>query len=454
MNYDLLVRGGRLVNDDGVLNADVAIKDGRIVAVAAWDTLSPAKEEIDASGYLVFPGGVDPHVHFNEPGREIWEGWEHGSRAAAAGGLTTVFDMPLNSTPPLIKADAWPRKQEAASRLSYVDYGFWGGLVDDNIADLKALDDLGVVAYKAFLSESGVDFTRAHDGIVYEGLNFARDNKAIIGVHAENDSIASHLGQRMMAEGRTDRRAWVDSRPAFGELEAIKRLIFLAEVTGGHAHVVHVSIADGIKEIYQAKHRGVPVTSETCAHYLWFDDEDFVRIGPAAKCAPPLRDRENREALWERLLAGEIDCVTSDHSPSSPDLKVKGDDNIWEAWGGISGVQVTLPVLFTEGVHKRGMPLTLLVKMWTANAARIFGIYGQKGLIAPGADADLVIFDPEKEWVFKEEDIYSRHKLNAYLGSKFKGAVVSTMLRGRIIHGEGARPEKGYGKLVTKNKTD
>ncbi len=454
MKLDLIIRGGKVVTEQGVYNADIAVKDGKIAGLADWGLLDRAEEEIDATGKLILPGGVDPHVHLNEPGRGDWEGWEHGTRAAAAAGVTTILEMPLNCTPPIINTTNWEAKQEVARKLACVDYALWGGLVDDNLKELDGLSQKGVIGFKAFMSDSGVDFTTAHDGILYQGLRYVAAHGGILGVHAENDMMARQLTRELKEAGRVDRMAWVESHPPVQELEGVNRLLYLVRHTGGKAHVVHVGLAEAIDLVYQAKAEGLAVTCETCGHYLWFDQEDFVRIGPAAKCDPPIRTAENREAIWKRVLSGKVDCIASDHSPSAAALKAKGQDNIWEAWGGISGIQALLPILLTEGVHRRNMPLTLLARLWAGGAARIFGLYGKKGVIAPGADADLVIADPEKEWTMTEEDLKSRNKVSPYIGSTFKGAVERTFVRGRMVCGPDQEPDaRGWGRLLRREDT-
>ncbi len=449
MKADLIIRGGLAVTEQGVYQADIAVREGRIAALADWGMLDKGEEELDASGKLVLAGGVDPHVHLNEPGRADWEGWEHGTRAAAAAGVTTILEMPLNCTPPILNVPNWEAKRDVAKEKACVDYALWGALVDDNLAELDGLSQCGVIGFKAFMSDSGVDFTTAHDGILYEGLRYVAEHGGLLGVHAENDMMARQLTKELKAAGRTDRMAWVESHPPVQELEGVNRLMYLVRHTGGRAHVVHVGLAEAIDLVFRSKAEGLPVTCETCGHYLWFDQEDFVRIGPAAKCDPPIRTAANREAIWERVLAGKVDCIASDHSPSATALKMKGQDNIWEAWGGISGIQALLPILLTEGVHRRNMPLPLLARLWSGGAARIFGLYGKKGLIAPGADADLVVVDPEKEWTMTEEDLRSKNKVSPYVGCTFKGAVESTFVRGRMVYGPGVEGgAKGWGKLI------
>ena len=265
-------------------------------------------------------------------------------------------------------------KRDAVRAESVVDYGHWGGLVDDNVSDLPGLIAGGVVGCKAFMSSSGVDFERVDDDVLFAGLEVAGELGSVIGVHAENEHVTALLGQRLRASGRTDRASWYESRPPATELEAIRRACHWAKAAGGSLHVVHVTIAEGLEEIARAKREGTRVTAETCPHYLFFDQSDFERIGPLAKCAPPLRSRDDVEALWGAVLAGLVDTIGSDHSPCPWQEKERGLDDIWEAWGGISGIQTMLPALLTEGVHRRGLELPALVRMVASNPARLFGL--------------------------------------------------------------------------------
>jgi allantoinase len=271
----------------------------------------------------------------------------------------------------------------------------------------------------------------------------------VIGVHAENEYVTAMLGRQLREAGRTDRAAWHESRPPVTELEAINRAIYWAKAAQGNLHIVHVTLADGIRAAARAKQEGVHVTVETCPHYLFFDQEDFVRIGPAAKCAPPLRSRSEVERLWECVLDGLVDTIASDHSPCTWAEKEPGMTNIWKAWGGISGVQTMLPAILTEGVHKRGLPLSALVRMMATNPARIFGLYPQKGTILPGSDADLVVVDLDKEWSLTENDLFYKNKHSAFVGRSFKGAVERTIVRGVTVyqHGQITAPP-GFGQLL------
>jgi allantoinase len=440
------------VTADDVVRGGVAVRSGKIAEVVSGDRTVAAAEVVDAGGKLLMPGLVDGHVHFNEPGRKQWEGYRTGTRAAAAGGITTVLEMPLNATPPTIDVAKLAAKREAVRSESIVDYAQWGGLVADNLSDLEGLMADGVVGCKAFMSASGVDFERVDDGLLYAGLELAGEAGSVIGVHAENEHLTALLAKRLRDAGRTDRAAWPESRPPEAEVEAIRRACYLARIARGNLHVVHVSTAGGLAEISREKLEGTSVTAETCPHYLFFDSSDFERLGPVAKCAPPLRPRDEVEALWEAVLAGHVDTIGSDHSPCLWADKEKGLDDVWQAWGGISGLQTMLPALLTEGVHRRGLALPALVRMTATSPARIFGLYPEKGAIAPGADADLVIVDPDREWTLEADRLMYRNRHSAYVGSSFRGAVTRTLVRGRTVYLDGevvAAP--GFGQLVLRS---
>jgi allantoinase len=449
MAVDLYLKNGRVITESGDVYQGVAIQDGKIERLISGGAAVAAREEIDLGGKLLLPGLVDDHVHFNEPGREHWEGYTTGSMAAAGGGVTTIMEMPLNATPPTINAQNLRSKQAAIRDKAVVDYALWGGLVDNNVAELADLHAGGVIGFKGFMSNSGVDFARINDDVLYAGLRQAKELGNLVAVHAENEWVTALLGEELRAAGRTDRAAWYESRPPATELEAIERAIYWAGVTGGRLHIVHVTLAAGMRAAQAAKAKGVKVTVETCPHYLYFDESDFVRLGPAAKCAPPLRSRDEVEALWQCVLDGLVDTIASDHSPCPWADKAPGLDNIWQAWGGISGVQSMLPVLLTEGVHKRGLSLPDLVRLTAGNPARIFGLYPRKGSLLPGADADLTVVDLDAEWELAASDLFYRHKHSAYTGSRFKGRVERTLVRGRTVYADGRFcVEPGYGQWL------
>jgi allantoinase len=440
---DLLIKGGTVVLPSGLYPTDIAVTGGIITAIGS--EVRDGAEVIDATGLVVLPGVVDAHVHFNEPGRAEWEGWEAGTRGAAAGGVTTVLEMPLNAHPPTTTVAAFDAKLAVASQKALVDFGLWGGLVPDNLQNLENLHHRGVVGFKAFLSHSGIDdFPRVPDGVLAIGLKVAARLNAIVGVHAESQEM-------LQAQGAPNPLAWCRARPAAAEVDAIRRLLVCMRGAGKgvRAHVVHVSCAEGLAEVDAARNRGVAITAETCPHYLAFTEEDFERVGPPLKCAPPIRDAETREALWHEVLAGRVDLIGSDHSPCLAADKQKGEHDIWQAWGGVAGIQATLPVLLTDGVQARGLSFERVAHLTATAPAQLFGLYPRKGAIAVGADADFAIVDPATHWTFGSSDLQTRSGVSAYLGREFTGRVVRTIARGKTVYVDGqVVGEMGWGRLV------
>jgi allantoinase len=417
--YDLLVRGGDVVTGAGTHRADVAVVSGQIVEVGP-DLGGDAARVIDASGCFVMAGAVDPHVHFNEPGRADWEGWENGSRALVAGGVTTCIEMPLNAHPPTLDRESFDAKLGIARDRSHADFALWGGLTPDNLDHLEDLAAAGAIGFKAFMSSSGMDdFRHAGDDTLYQGMQVAARLGLPVAVHAENDAITGDLARRAQAAGRTGMRDYLASRPVVAEVEAIGRAIALAEATGCALHVA------------EARMRGADVTCETCPHYLAFTEEDAERIGPLAKCAPPIRDAETRESLWESLQAGDIDMLASDHSPAP--LEMKQSDNAFLNWGGISGCQHLVAASLTMG-RERGMGLESLGSLLARDAANRFQLAG-KGAIAQGFDADLAIW----RWQEPEPiaDVQYRHPASAWDAMPMTARLVATVLRGVVVFGEG-----------------
>ena len=437
---DVTVRGGALVTADGLRRADVAIEDGRIVEVAP--DLPGAREEIDARGVVVFPGIIDAHVHFNEPGRAQWEGSATGSRALAAGGGTLFFDMPLNSTPCTIGAPEFDRKRAALEASSVTDFALWGGLVPGRVGEMAEMNARGVVGFKAFMSDSGLpEFPRADDVTLIEGMREAARLGLPVAVHAESDELTRGLAQKMTGRGVRD---FLASRPVVAELEAIQRALLFAGETHAMLHIVHVSSGRGVALAVEGRARGVDVSIETCPHYLCFTEEDLERLGAIAKCAPPLRSAVDREALWAALLSGYVDIVASDHSPAEPAMKT-GD--FVSAWGGIAGVQSTLAVLLDLGYHDRKLPLERIAALLASEPARRFRIPG-KGSLSPGQDADLALVDLGAFFTLEAGDLHQRHKTSPYLGQSFRGQVRRTVRRGETIFLDGQSTARTHGRLV------
>jgi allantoinase len=444
--YDLLVRQGTVVTPAGDSLADIAVDGGRIVAIDP-EIEGSGDEEIDAAGLHVFPGVVDAHVHFNEPGRSAWEGFATGTAALAAGGTTSYIEMPLNASPPTIDAASFDRKLAAAQASSLVDFALWGGLVPGNIEQLAELVERGVAGFKAFMCSSGIDdFSMADDLTLYEGMARIAELGSILLVHAENDRITSSLAQRAIAQGRRGIRDYLASRPVIAELEAIERAILYAEETGCPLHIVHVSNGRGVGLVVEARARGVNVSCETCPHYLVFTEEDVERLGAVAKCSPPIRSQTEQEALWQAIFAGNLPMVVSDHSPAPAEMKT--DANFFNVWGGISGCQSLLPLLLTEGYSKRQLPLSKVASLTSEQAARRFGLFPRKGQLSPGADADMALVNLQSYQELRSGDLFYRHQHSPYVGMKLRGTISRTIVRGRSVYRDGQIVSKAIGRLL------
>lgn len=438
---DLVIRGGTVVTAAVPVSADVAIAGESIVEVG--QSLGAGRTEIDATGLTIFPGVIDVHLHFNEPGRTEWEGAATGSRALAAGGGTAFFDMPLNSTPCTIGVADFDAKRAALEAASIADFGLWGGLVPGRVGDMAAMVERGVVGFKAFMSDSGLpEFPRADDETLLSGLREAARLGTIVAVHAENEEITRGLAQRL---GAADARAFVSSRPVVAELDAIQRALLLAEETGAALHIVHVSSGRGVAMAYAAKARGVNVSIETCPHYLFFTEADLEALGTIAKCAPPLRASADQERLWAELMLGHIDLVASDHSPTEPAMKARP---FASAWGGIAGVQSTLAVLLERGHFGRRLPLEQIARLLAGAPARRFGV-AKKGAVAAGHDADLTLVDLDAATTLTSGQLQQRHKTSPYVGRRFRGGVRRTIRRGDTIFRDGQITAGTRGRLLT-----
>ncbi len=414
----MIVRGGMVVTARGVEKADIAVAGGQITAVGL--NLAVDGEEIDASGLHVFPGGIDSHVHFNEPGRTEWEDIAHGSAALVAGGYTSFVDMPLNNLPVTTDVAAFDLKLEAMKRSSKVDFGLWGGLVPGNLDQLEPLVRRGVMGFKAFMCPSGIDEFPASDLVTLrEGMKRIADLRSILLVHAEDPA-------RLLQPEGSSALDFIRSRPPAAEWSAIAQAIDLAVATGCRLHVVHVSTARGMDLIRDAQQKGLDVSGETCPHYLLYGEEDLDRLGGIAKCAPPFRTALDREALWT------AETIVSDHSPSTLDLKA-GDD-FTNIWGGISGCQSTRQLLLAQD----RLDLAQVAAVTATNIAMRFGLEA-KGDIATAYDADLWIVDMSADDVVKREDLLYRNAFSAHEGQRIRGRTVKTILGGR---------EPGSGKFI------
>ena len=441
MPWDTLIRNGQVVTRDGVRALDLAIEGDAIVALAP-ELSGDARDVIDARGLHVFPGVIDAHVHFNEPGRTDWEGWATGSSALAAGGGTCCFEMPLNAHPPTLDAASFDLKRAAAEASSRVDFALWGGLTPENLDTLDELADCGVVGLKAFMSSSGIDdFGRADDETLRRGMAVAARRGLIVGVHAEDEQQTRDTTEKFLNVGK-DRSwdAYLATRPISAEQKAIEAACVIARETGAALHVVHVSSSLGILMIAGLKAAGINVTSETCPHYLLLTAGDLRTLGASAKCAPPLREPHVADALRQRLVEGKIDLVASDHSPAPASMKT-GDD-AFKIWGGISGVQSTLPALLTIGV-----PPTQAAMLTATNVTERFGI-ARKGEVKIGYDADLALVDVDATYTLTRDMLLDRHKLSPYVGRRFTGLVKRTIARGQTIFQDGKMVGTSRGRFV------
>ncbi|MGI9659279.1 MAG: allantoinase AllB [Gaiellaceae bacterium] len=442
--FDLVVRGGQVVTRDGVAPADVGVSDGAIAAIGP--ELAGGVEEISAGGLHVFPGGVDPHVHFDEPGRTHWEGVETGSRSLLAGGLTAFVDMPLNNIPVTVDAPSFGEKLEAIRNVSHTDFGLWGGLVSGNVDRLAEQHELGACGFKAFMCFSAIDeFPQVDDLSLYEGMQTIAELDSILLLHAENADIVGGLGARAKAAGRTEPADFMASRPPISELEAVSRAILFAEETGCATHLVHLSVARAVVMVANAQARGVPVSCETCPHFLLYTEEDMERIGLPLKTAPPVRASAERDALWALIGDRTLRMVTSDHSPGHPDVKQSG---FWDSWGGASGAQSTLQLLLEEGHGNRELPLQMIAELSGGSAARRFRLAG-KGDLAVGADADLALIDLSWRGEVRLEDLHYQHQYSCYAGLPIRGRIERTLLRGQTVYENGTFPSSPQGCFIT-----
>ena len=435
----LVIRGRRVVTEHSVAPASVHILQGCIEAISKYDDVPEGCELVEAApDSVVMPGLVDTHVHINEPGRTDWEGFETATRAAAAGGVTTIIDMPLNSIPATTTLAGFEEKLAAAADKLTVDVGFWGGVVPGNTSELEKLWRAGVVGFKCFMIDSGVD---EFPKVTAEDLRTAMPELARLGapliVHAEVPGPVEACCASIAGESSRSYQTFLHSRPRAAENEAVFQLIMLARETRCKIHIVHHSSADVLPVIRRAKYFGLAITAETCPHYLHFAAEDIPEGATEFKCCPPIRERENREQLWEALRDGTIDFVVSDHSPCPPEMKLRDQGDFMKAWGGISSLQLRLPIIWTEA-NARGFSLEHLVKWLCSGPALQVGFDFLKGSIRKGADADLVIWNPETEFRVTREMIQHRHKLTPYLGETLRGVVEKTFVGGQIVYDNGA----------------
>lgn len=443
---DFLCIGGKnICTPEGIRAGYVTIQDGLITEFATKLSPSLSREAIDIGDSLLMPGLVDPHVHLNEPGRTAWEGFATGTRSAAAGGITTLVDMPLNCSPVTTTAAAVDQKAKAAEGQLQVNCGFWGGIVPGNDREIEQMINKGVLGFKAFLTHSGIDeFPNVTEQDLHKAMPIIARHHLPLLVHCE---ISTNLKSQSAKDERSYQN-YLSSRPATWEDDAIALMIRLCELYNCRVHIVHLSSASSIAQIKQAKEKGLPITVETAQHYLYFNAEEIPDAETAYKCAPPIREKANNDQLWQALQEGIIDFVATDHSPAPPEMKETASGNLMKAWGGIASLQLALPVLWTAA-RKRNIPVTNMAQWLSTNPAILPGLNGSKGKIARGYDADLVLWNPNKTFTVTAEQLHHKHKLTPYLNQELYGVVEQTWLNGKLVFDHGNFPVLNKGKIVT-----
>lgn len=442
---DLVIRGARVVSADQIIEASVAIAGGIIVAVGHDDQMPAAREDMRADGLFLLPGAIDSHVHFRDPGYPNKETWKTGSAAAACGGVTTVFEMP-NTNPPTSTLEALRMKQKAAES-SYVDFGIHGLLGDDTVDHLEALLEGGVTSFKAFVGNTFGNLPAPTDGALLEGFEKLAPLGIRTVVHAENSSILSRRQQHMQLAGRIDALAHLAARPAVAEIEAIGRVLTLAEWTGARVHIAHHSAADSLYLLREAKRRGVDVTAETCPQYLLLNTEHMLKLGGIMRVNPPIREARHNQPLWDALMDGTLDMIATDHAPHAPDEKMR--ESIWDCDCGFPGVETQMPLMLTE-INRNRASLMDYVR-WSAVApAKAWGLYGTKGVIAPGAHADIALVDMQRAGVLSQNRLQSISKISPWHGRAVQGYPLHTLVRGRFVMRDGklVTEAAGWGRSV------
>ena len=450
MSADFAITSQRVVLPEGIRPATIMIKEGLIQDVQAFQNNASTDQHYQNVGNaVIMPGIIDAHVHINEPGRTDWEGFDTATRAAAAGGITSLIDMPLNSSPVTTTVEALQQKIKAAKGKLHVNCGFYGGLVPANADDLSALLESDVLGIKAFLVHSGID---EFPNISKADLQIAMPQIAAAGipllVHCElepgeNKSLTDSIQPLAYA-------TWLASRPDSWELEAITQMIQLCQQTNCRTHIVHLATAKALPHILEARKAAVPLTVESCAHYLYFAAEQISDGNTAFKCAPPIRHSSHREALWQALDEGLLDFISSDHSPAPPAIKQLDSRDFMKAWGGIAGVQFLLPASWTAA-QQRGFTIDQIAAWLSTNPARFLGLQERKGQIAPGYDADLCIWNPEASFTVQKEDIIFRHPISPYIGERLLGSVMQTWVGGQKVFDNGTFTKLQHGRIILRN---
>ena len=452
----LRIKNARIIENEQLKTVTIYVEKGKIKDIAPGDNaLLPAEKEIDVKGNIVFPGLIDPHVHFDDPGFTEREDFETGTRSAAAGGITTIIDMPCTSIPPVTNGQNFDYKLNIVKPKAYVDFAFWGGVTPEQVESgeykksLKELKGRGIVGVK-FYTISGMElYPRMSIPNMDKAFRLMKELNLVCAVHAEDCYLVDYYSHLMQEMGREDPESWAEGRTYEAEPEAIWSVVGITEKVGNKLHIVHLSTKEGLNIIRWAKAHGLNVSTETCPQYLVFTTEDFKKLGSVLKIAPPLRKEEDREELWKGLKDSSIDFICTDHAAGKyPEEKSSPD--IWKNYAGIPGTQLIVPTMLYYGYHKSRLSLAEIQKLMSENTAKRYGLYPQKGVIQIGSDADFSVVDLDKEWTVEPSKLESKGKYSPFTGKKFKGKIYITVVRGEIVYreGEGIVGKRGYGEFV------
>jgi len=456
----LRIKNARIIENEQLKTVTIYVEKGKIKSIVPGDELLlPTEKEIDVKGNMVFPGFIDPHVHFDDPGFTEREDFETGTRSAAAGGITTIIDMPCTSIPPVTTGQNFDYKLSIAKPKAYVDFAFWGGVTPQQVESgeykksLKELKDRGIVGVK-YYTISGMElYPRMSVPNMDKAFRLMKELNLVCAIHAEDYYLVDYYSHLMQEMGREDPESWVEGRTYEAEPEAIWSVVGITKKVGNKLHIVHLSTKEGLNIIRWAKSHGVDITTETCPQYLIFTVEDFKKLGSVLKIAPPLRKEEDKEGLWQGLKDNSIDFICTDHAAGRYPEE-KSESNIWKNYAGIPGTQLVVPSILYYGYHKGRLSLVEVQKLMSENAAKRYGLYPQKGTIKAGSDADFSVVDLDKEWTVEPLKLESKGKYSPLAGEKLKGKIYMTIVRGGIVYREdkGVIGKKGYGQFV-KNKS-
>ncbi|KQZ01617.1 allantoinase [Pseudolabrys sp. Root1462] len=443
---DLVVANGRIVTPDSVFEGSIAIKDGKVLAVGDLEAMPLAAELFDAAGMHILPGAIDDHVHFRDPGYPHKEDWESGTAAAAFGGVTCVFDMP-NTIPPTANGEILAAKHAIAASKAHIDFGLYGLLGDNTIATVPELIAGGVIGFKLYMGNTFGKIPSPDTGATLECFEVAAATGKRVSLHAENNDIMERRQKRLMAAGRKDQWAHLAARPSVVAIEAVSRAAILAEWTGARIHVLHISTAEELRPLREAKARGVDITGETCPHYLLLSTDDYNRVPGIIAVNPPVREKQNQQPIFDALIDGTIDVIATDHAPHAYEEKTRND--IWTVDCGFPGVETQMPLMLTQ-VNAGRMSITDYVRMSAYNPARIWGLYPRKGALLPGSDADIAIVDLGREHTIRDAETQSRSKVSPWDGYRVKGLPIHTLVRGRFVMKDRklVGGTKGWGRSV------